>query len=228
MAADQLAGTAPGAGPPCPLCASTDASTYHADRQRSYMSCPICGLVFVPSGFHLSPEHERARYDQHRNDPADPGYREFLSRLAHPLTARVPPPAEGLDFGCGPGPALPAMLEEQGYDVELFDPYYANEPSRLEGSYDFITCSEVLEHLANPWQTLIQLRTMLRPGGWLGIMTKLVLSPERFAGWHYIRDPTHICFFSRETFVWLADALELHLEFVDSDVILLQRGLWTR
>ena len=30
-------------------------------------------------------QNEKARYDQHRNDPSDPRYRQFLSRLANPV-----------------------------------------------------------------------------------------------------------------------------------------------
>jgi len=208
----------------CPLCACRETEAYHTDRYRDYLLCSRCGLVFVPPEFHLSPVQEKARYDLHRNDPDDAGYRRFLSRLLKPLMDRVPPPAEGLDFGSGPGPALPVMLREQGYGMSLFDPYYADDPSLFEQTFDFITCTEVMEHLASPGRSLACLRTMLRPGGWLGIMTKLVLGPGRFADWHYIRDPTHVCFFSRETFVWLAEHLDLRLEFAASDVILLQRG----
>ena len=41
----------------------------------------------------------------------------FLGRLAEPLVERLDPGASGLDFGCGPGPALAAMLTRRGYTV---------------------------------------------------------------------------------------------------------------
>ena len=208
----------------CPLCFSRETELYHTDQDRDYLLCPQCSLVFVPPKFHLPPEEEKARYDLHQNDPSQLGYRRFLSRLMDPLTDRVHPPARGLDFGSGPGPTLSVMLEDKGYDMTIFDKYYAHEPGRLQATYDFITCTEVVEHLPSPKKTFDLFQAMLRPGGWLGVMTKLTHNAKRFANWHYIQDPTHICFFSRETFVWLAQALKLHLEFAGDDVILLQRS----
>jgi len=181
--------------------------------------------VFVPPRFHLSAEAERAEYDRHENAEDDPGYRRFLGRLVAPLTARVPPPAAGLDFGCGPGPALAAMLREAGYRMAVYDPFYAPDPSVLVPGWDFITATEVVEHLRRPGEELQRLVGLLRPGGWLGIMTKLVLDRERFATWHYIRDPTHIGFFSRATFAWWAEAEGLEPVFAADDVILLRRPL---
>lgn len=208
---------------PCPLCGHPETQPYHADRQRSYRLCARCGFVHVPPAFHLAPEAERAEYDRHHNAVDDPGYRAFLGRLVTPLTERVPPPATGLDFGCGPGPALAAMLRQAGYTVALYDPFYAPDEAVLAPGYDFITATEVVEHLARPGAELRRLVGLLRPGGRLGIMTKLVIDRERFAGWHYIRDPTHIGFFSRATFAWWAAAEGLGLEFAGDDVILLRR-----
>ena len=208
---------------PCPLCGGAATADYHADAHRAYRLCRTCGFVFVPPADHLSPAAERAEYDRHDNTVDDPGYRRFLNRLFEPLTERVPPPAAGLDFGCGPGPALAAMLREAGYTMAVYDPFYAPDAAVLVPGFDFITASEVVEHLRAPGAELRRLRALLRPGGWLGIMTKLVLDRERFAAWHYIRDPTHIGFFSRETLQWWAEREGWALTFVDKDVILLQR-----
>ena len=213
----------PDNSPACPLCRQAGAEPYHADSRRTYLCCGRCGFVFVPPEFHLIPAAERAEYDRHQNAVDDPGYRSFLARLAEPLAVRVPPPAAGLDFGCGPGPALVAMLREKGFRMAAYDPFYAPDPSVLVPGWDFITATEVVEHLRWPGWELRRLAGLLRPGGWLGIMTKLVLDQERFAGWHYIRDPTHVGFFSRETFQWWAEAEGLGLELAGDDVILLQR-----
>jgi hypothetical protein len=47
---------------------------------------------------HLDPGEERARYDEHENDPHDPAYRAFLERVAAPLAERLEPGARGLDY----------------------------------------------------------------------------------------------------------------------------------
>ena len=207
---------------PCPLCGHAT-RPFHSDGRRDYRRCATCGLVHVPRAQQLDPTAEKAEYDLHRNDPADPGYRAFLSRAAEAVQARVAPPAHGLDFGCGPGPALPAMLEEAGYTVALYDKYYAAHPGALQQTYDFVTATEVFEHLGAPDNVLRRLLGCLRPGGWLVIMTKRVRHREAFAQWHYIHDPTHVAFFGEETFRWIADRHGLRLDIVGDDVVALQR-----
>ena len=162
-------------------------------------------------------------YELHDNRIDDPGYRRFLARLADPLLQRLTPQSRGLDFGCGPVPLLAAMLEEHGHRVALHDSFFHPRPQLLEGRYDFITASEVVEHLHAPGRTLDSLWACLRPGGWLAIMTKLVIDADAFARWHYIRDPTHVCFFSRATWRWWAARAATEAHFRGGDVILLRK-----
>ncbi len=206
----------------CPLCGSTQNTPYHRDRRRAYLLCGHCTLVFVPPDFHLSAEAEKAEYDLHQNTLDDPGYRQFLSRLARPLLQRLPAGSTGLDFGCGPGPALAAMLEEAGHRVALYDPFYFPQRAVLEQRYRFITATEVVEHLYHPGEELERFWGMLEPGGMIGVMTKLVRDQQAFASWHYKNDPTHVCFFSEQTWRWWAREHGAGVEFVGADVILLQ------
>jgi len=180
--------------------------------------------VFTPPEYHLDRGAEKAHYDLHQNRPDDPGYRQFLNRLAEPLASRLTAGARGLDFGSGPGPTLSLMLAERGFATAIYDPYYAADPSVLTSGFDFVTATEVVEHLAHPGRELNRLWSLIRPGGWLGLMTKLVLEVDAFARWHYKNDPTHICFFSRETFLWLGRQWGASPEFVGSDVILMQKA----
>ncbi|GHB08335.1 class I SAM-dependent methyltransferase [Modicisalibacter luteus] len=209
----------------CPLCSNTYICHYHGDSRRDYWQCQTCQLVYVERSQHLAPAEEKAVYDRHENSPEDVRYRRFLSRLFTPLNERLVPGAQGLDFGCGPGPTLSVMFEEAGHPMALYDVYYAPDRQVLEGSYDFITASEVIEHLAEPGLVLTQLADRLAPGGWLGLMTKRVQVREDFARWHYILDPTHISFFSEATFEWLAAHLGMQVEFPDTDVALLYKPL---
>lgn len=207
----------------CPLCNAAYTSLFHRDKGREYIRCQQCALVFVPNRYHLDADAEKEIYDLHNNDIHDPGYRYFLSRLADPLTKRIPPHASGLEFGCGPGPALADILRQRGFSVALYDLFYFPDVSVFTDSYDFITATEVIEHLASPLTELERLVACLKPGGILGLMTKLVSTQEAFAQWHYIRDPTHICFYSRATFEWIAAYFAMRAEFLGKDVILLQR-----
>ncbi|MGH1374526.1 MAG: class I SAM-dependent methyltransferase [Cellvibrionaceae bacterium] len=204
----------------CPICASYTVEFY-ADKRRSYLLCEECGAIHVPSQHHLSANDEKAEYDKHENDVSDEGYRKFLTRMMEPLLERVEPASQGLDFGCGPGPALARMLEERGFSMSVFDKYYANTPAALERHYDFICATEVVEHLAAPLQVFEKLWSLLKPGGVLGIMTKRVNDLENFYRWHYKNDPTHIVFFHEKTFRWIAKLLQAELKVVSADVILL-------
>lgn len=187
-------------------------------------------LIFVAREDLLSPQGEKARYDLHENHPNNPGYRQFLGQLAQPLLQRLdPPPLKGLDFGSGPGPTLSIMLEEQGYEMTLYDPFYAPQTEALESTYDFVTCTETVEHFHNPgreWDLLIGL---VKPGGWLGIMTQLVDDLEAFPKMHYINDRTHVSFFSRYTFQFLSQRDGLPVEFIGDNVVLIHKPLdWQR
>jgi hypothetical protein len=206
----------------CPLCAH-GVEPYSEDRRRAYFHCPRCDLVSADPASHLDAPAERGYYDLHENDPADQGYRRFLGRLAGPILGRLNLGMRGLDYGCGPGPTLSIMLEEAGMLMEDYDPYYRPDRGALGRTYDFVTCTEVVEHFRRPAEDWARLTALLRPGGWLGVMTKLVISRERFAAWHYKDDPTHVSFYSPGTFSWLGARFDLVVERVDRDVILLKK-----
>ncbi|MFN6976724.1 MAG: class I SAM-dependent methyltransferase, partial [Gemmobacter sp.] len=133
----------------CPLCDAA-ADRFMTLAGQDYFRCPACLLRFLDPAHHPPPEVERAHYLHHENDPDDPRYRRFLSRLAGPLLSRLGPGSRGLDYGCGPGPALAAMLREAGHDMALWDPVFAPDPAALAGQYDFVTCTEVAEHFHRP------------------------------------------------------------------------------
>ncbi len=210
----------------CPLCGWNDPKLYFEDKNRVYLSCQNCCLVFVPEEYYLTKEAEKNEYDLHNNDSADPGYRRFLSRLSRPMSERLGPGQKGLDFGCGPGPVLHQLFRDHGHLMDLYDPFYVNDTDVFLNTYDFITATEVVEHLHNPGLVFDELFGMLHYGGWLGIMTKLVLDKESFSRWHYIRDLTHVCFYSRETFTYISQKYNTSLSFIGDDVMLLQKGIF--
>ncbi len=210
---------------PCPLCTYQETTLFYEDKNRRYQQCHRCQLVFVPSLYWVSAEEEKAVYDLHENDPDDQGYRQFLARLSTPLLQKIDrqPKQSGLDFGCGPGPTLSKIIEEHGHRMDLYDPLYAEDPTVFTKKYDFITATEVVEHLREPHKEWTHLFSLLKKAGWLGIMTKLVADKEAFAGWHYIRDLTHICFYGRSTFFYLSACFNADLCFVADDVMLFQK-----
>lgn len=209
----------------CPLCSSRELADFPGDSRRSYYRCQDCALIFVDRAHLLSREEEKVRYDLHQNNPQDAGYRAFLAQLADPLVERLGhPPLQGLDFGCGPGPTLSLMLEEKGYRMAIYDPFYFPDTGVLDRTYDFVTCTETFEHFYHPAREWERLLSMVKTGGWLAIMTQLVTEEISFASWHYVKDLTHVCFFSRETFQFLCKRDGLQAEFIGGNVVLLQRA----
>ncbi len=206
----------------CTLC-GTESQFFQKDSARRYFRCPCCRLVFVDPRDLPSRENEYAHYQLHQNDPRDRRYRDFLNRLFEPMNARLTARSRGLDFGSCPGPALSLMFTEAGHTMQIYDPFYAPDPSVLQGLYDFITASEVAEHFHQPGEEFARLWSLLHPHGWLGIMTKRLRDADSFGTWHYKLDPTHVSFFSLETFHWLALRLQAECVVAGNDVVLFRR-----
>ncbi|TVP78741.1 MAG: methyltransferase domain-containing protein [Gemmatimonadales bacterium] len=194
--------------PSCPLCGGPPPVPLVEAHGRRYLECRDCGLALVAPGDLPTAGEERARYDTHRNDPGDPGYRAFLARLADPLQEVLAPGARGLDYGSGPGPTLSVMMAERGFSMEIWDPFYAPDPAPLARTWDFVTCTETAEHFHCPGAEFDRLGRLLGPGGTLALMTSWWSPPpgatreeraRHLARWHYIRDPTHVALYRRST-----------------------------
>ncbi len=192
-------------------------------ERLDYWRCQMCEARFLDPGQRPAPAEERAHYRRHENDPRDPRYRAFLSKLTRPLLPKLSPGMRGLDYGCGPGPALAAMLCEAGHDMALFDPLFHPDRRSLERTYDFVTCTEVAEHFHRPADEFDRLDTLLRPGGWLGVMTCFQTDDARFAAWHYRRDPTHVVFYREATFRLIASSRGWTCEIPVKDVALMRK-----
>lgn len=208
----------------CLLCDSLRVNSFFQDRLRLFFCCENCSFVFANPHSFPSPESERQIYELHQNNPDDYRYRRFLNRLALPLQKRLGAQNQiGLDFGCGPGPTLSLMLEEMGYRMEIYDPFfYANEEV-LKRQFDFVTCTEVVEHFHNPIVDFKRMLSLLRPNGLLAIMTSFVPACEEFSQWGYKNDPTHVCFFCRKSFEYLASHLLLRIDFVADGVVFFEK-----
>lgn len=207
----------------CPLCGGGKTELFFSEKTREYRQCAECALVFVPARFHISPEREKARYDTHQNRADDERYRTFLSRLVEPLVGKLEAGAEGLDYGSGPTPVLSEMLAGMGYRMRIFDAYYAPDTAVFDRRYDFLTCCETIEHFREPRKEWERFLSLVKKGGWIGIMTELADNAGDFSTWYYRNDETHIGYYWRRTFEWLGRRYGVEVEFHGKSVVLVRR-----
>ena len=90
--------------------------------------------------------------------------------------------------------------------------------------YDTIILEEVIEHLKEPLEDLMRLSLILNDAGKLIIRTRLFNEETDLPNWWYLRDQTHICFFSYQTFKKICELLNLRIIYCnDVDLIILQK-----
>lgn len=198
----------------CPLCSALATDSLECDGGRHYFVCAACALIHLHPDQRLSATAERTRYELHENDPGDREYVAFLKRLAEPVMERLRPGARGLDFGCGPAPVLSEILTAAGFPCAAYDPFFGPDETLLDEQYDFVACSEVVEHAHDPARMFTTLQRMLAPGGILGVMTQFHPGEgDAFMDWWYHRDPTHVCFYNEATMRWIGERYSWQTEF---------------
>jgi len=188
----------------CPLC-SASADFFCTDRGTNFFKCSGCHSVFRDPNEDLSLEAEKKRYELHNNDINDPGYRTFITPIVDAVLCNFSPTHTGLDFGAGPKPTITKVLQEKGYNISPYDPFFHNDPKLLEKVYDYIVACEVIEHFRSPAEEFKRLRSLLNPGGALICMTELYAEKTDFSKWPYKNDITHRFFYSRKTLEWIRD-----------------------
>ncbi len=204
------------------MCGAPETALFLDDSDRPngrrYFRCPVCRMIAVGQDDLPELATERERYLQHNNEVHDPDYRAFLSRLWSVVKPLLAEGATGLDYGAGPGPALVAMMCEEGFVADGYDPIFDPRPELLERTYDFVVCTETAEHMHRPGDEFSRLDGLIRPGGLLGVMTAFAPELDDFNTWYYRRDPTHVAFYSAETMGWIAGRMNWRLELPGKNV----------
>ena len=184
----------------CIVCHSPAIENFGIFDSKHYWKCHYCEVKFLDKHHFLTRAEERKHYSTHDNRIDDPAYRHFLGKLKEPLTQLLLQGDVGLDYGCGSGPALADMFRKDGFEVDLYDPFFFPKRGVFNKKYDFITCTETVEHFHDPFQEFTKMDCLLKAGGTLGLMTCFSTSDEAFEDWYYRRDPTHVVFYNEHTF----------------------------
>lgn len=189
--------------------------------KRHYFLCQYCQLIFIGKEYYPSDEDEKARYDLHGYNAGQSGHIVFLEQILNPMMRYIKPGMTGLDFGCGPKPVVSKWLRDKGIQCDNCDPFYGFECS-LE-AYDFIVSTEVAEHFRKPLDEWKKLAGLIKPGGFLMIMTERWKAINEFESWHYKTDATHVCFYHLDTFSYIAKQYGLDIEEYDEKRIIIMR-----
>lgn len=186
----------------CLLCNTTDSllDFFKSKKGVQFFKCDSCGFIFKSPEHHLNASEEQVRYEMHQNDVLDGGYQSFLRPVVEAVLSLQNPNDTGLDYGCGPASVIVHLLKESGYSAQFYDPLFFSDPGLLlNGTYDYITCTEVVEHFTQPPMEFAKLRKLLKPGGRLYVKTSLTDEVQDFPNWYYHRDVTHVGFYNKQS-----------------------------
>lgn len=181
-------------------------------KKELFYQCKKC--KYLRRAKLITKEEEKARYDKHICDEAYLKYMNnvFLNIKDYIIKKDV------LDYGCGQIHALSDILNNNGYCCDYYDLYYY--PKLENKTYDTIILIEVFEHIADPYNELQKIKEKLNKNGKIIIVTNLIVN--NIEDWWYLRDKTHISFFSIESIKELSILLNFSYEVdIKSNLIIL-------
>jgi len=187
--------------------------TVLGSRRVSYVRCTSCRSVFLPDPTWLDEAYSSAI------SALDVGLLERCIQLANVTTALIA--AERLsggiflDFAGGYG-TLTRLMRDRSLDFRHDDPLCENVFAQgfnasLDRRYDLITAFEVLEHLADPVQTLAPVAALT---DFLLVTTQVLPEPAPRPGeWDYFAEDTgqHITFYTVDGLRALGKELDFEL-----------------
>ncbi len=185
----------------CHICNQSTKSFIHEKTNIRYYHCHPCAYIFKSPECYQGFDAQKERYDLHTNDENDEGYIAYFQRFMDFTYPFVSSCKSALDFGCGESSILSEMFEEKGISCDFYDPIYHPNGMDETKKYDLIVSTEVFEHLHQPREVFKSLLERLQEGGYLAIQTQFHLNDvDAFKKWYYHQDPTHIVFFTAQTF----------------------------
>ncbi len=178
---------APYDSPPvsCYLCGADQPHLFYHENGYPYYGCHACGLLSLwpqPTADDLH-DHYQDYLPLSPQEVADWGFEmaPVIESSADFLARHFPEPGRLLDIGCGYGFFLEAMARRhwQVEGIELSKPAAAIAAAKEVGTihscaveemsdiglFDVVSMFYVIEHVADPLQTLQSIAKLLKPGG---------------------------------------------------------------
>ncbi|HAS72525.1 MAG TPA: class I SAM-dependent methyltransferase [Clostridiales bacterium UBA8960] len=206
-------------GERCKICGSECTQILYEKIESTYHKCTKCAFIFKDPACYVTSVEEQQIYDSHINTVDDPAYVAYFDTFIQKCIIRfIGDSKQALDFGSGPEPVLAQILRSNyGFEVDIYDKYYAPEKAYIGNSYDLITATEVVEHLKDPLPYFELFKSLLKPMGVLAVMTQFHHDDERrFEHWHYRRDESHVSFFTPQTMATIAERVGLEIVYIDA------------
>lgn len=201
----------------CVLCGNNNINEIGNFFNRIFFKCSECDLLQVDKSFLLGKEEEKSRYKTHNNFITEPGYVEFLNSLIIPALNFIDKNGTGIDYGCGHTKVLVELLSGKNIKCHSYDPFFFPEIS--EKNFDFIFASECFEHFHNPTETIEHIVSLIKPGGYLSVMTNFHPEKKELSTWYYLKDHTHVVFYNKKTFEYIAEKYNAKIVFCDNKKI---------
>jgi hypothetical protein len=210
----------------CHICDQATKSFVDEKTKIVYYRCLDCEYIFKSPECYQDLSEQEERYNLHENDEDDVGYQAYFQRFLDFILPLIGKPGTALDFGCGASSLLAKMLEKEGIPCAYYDPIYHPDTLEQDKKYELIVSTEVFEHLHQPKEVFESLLDRLEEGGYMALQTQFnPNNVESFKKWYYHQDPTHIVFFTAQTFRVLCEAFGC--EFIcenGKNMVLLRKG----
>ncbi len=204
----------------CTLC-NHKTTLFSEYQERAFYICNNCETVLLHPNHYLTADEEKGRYDLHSDDVTAIGYQNFVKPITDAVICSFNKTDIGLDFGSGKTEIVKFVLEQKGYQVKGYDPFYFNDLQLLKNKYNYITSCEVIEHLYNPHKVFKQLYDMLLPSGKLFLKTSLYSKDLNFEKWWYKNDPTHVTLYTQKSLEFIKEHFGFKsLEIFDKHIVL--------
>ncbi|HEY6445198.1 MAG TPA: class I SAM-dependent methyltransferase [Acidobacteriaceae bacterium] len=239
---DAASGAAATPAPPnaatCPICSATGAKVwlqapdrFHGRRTvYTLLRCPACSLVWLTDppqpadmGAHYTDAYDRLISAAGEASPVQRwGFRkEAISKYKDSGSL--------LDLGCSSGAFLAFMRGPSwnlfGIEMSAESAQQAHEKTGASvfngkvldarfspGSFDVITCFDVLEHLYEPRGVMARIAEWLKPGGIFYVLVPNIDSAEGRvfrSYWHGLEMPRHLFHYSPASLTCLAESAGL-------------------